>query len=64
MRTEDEPSRFTLWQYRLVRRVIPRNPRRYTMAELEIRLKELQIMLFVLYVGLAATILNAVLFNP
>jgi hypothetical protein len=56
--------RFTMWQYRLIRRIVPRQPRRYTMVELELRAKELQIMLFGLCLGLTATILDAVLFTP
>ncbi len=57
----DNLDRFTLWQYRLVRRVFPRTPRRYSMPELDLRAKELNIMLFALILAYGATMLNVLL---
>lgn len=53
-----------MWHFHLLQRVIPYRPRRYRLAEMELRLKELQIMLFCLVVSGGGVILNAALNSP
>lgn len=57
-------DRFTMWQYRQVRRLMPRPLRRYTVREMELKAKELQILCFCLVAGGSAVILDAVLNSP
>ena len=42
-------------------RFIPHRPRRYTERQMELRLKELNIMAFAIGVGLVATVADAML---
>jgi len=52
-------DRFAHWHIRKIMPYLPRSSRRYTEREMELRLKELQIIGFFLWVGLAAVLADA-----
>lgn len=61
MRDVDNIGRFTMWQYRMVRRIIPASSRRYTIAEMRWRTAELWLALVLMGGLLVSTILHEVL---
>lgn len=56
MRDVDNIGRFTMWQYRMVSRIIPTNRRRYTIAEMRWRTAELWLALIAMVALFASTI--------